>query len=59
MDQENQKPTYYKSRKWYMWKSLLSDRTCDLCRQRHGKVLPAMSRKKSDRQPTQTASAAW
>lgn len=40
MNKENWKPTYYKSRKWYMWKSLLSDRTCDICRARNGKIMP-------------------
>lgn len=39
-DKEGREPTFYKSRKWYMWKSLLSDKTCDICRKLHGKVLP-------------------
>lgn len=33
-------PTYYKSRRWYMWKSVLNDRTCDVCRKKHGKIMP-------------------
>lgn len=40
MEKENGNPTYYKSRKWYMWKSILTDRTCKLCEERHGKVVP-------------------
>lgn len=39
-DKDSWRPTYYKSRKWYMWKSTLSDRTCDICKKKHGKVLP-------------------
>lgn len=49
-DKEREGPTYYKSRKWYMWKSLLNDRTCDICRKLHGKVLPRNAPQK-DRPP--------
>lgn len=38
-DEERWEPTCYKSRKWYMWESALSDRTCKPCKERHGKVI--------------------
>ncbi len=38
-DKARWEPTYYKSRKWYGWKSLLTDRTCDTCKKLHGKVM--------------------
>ncbi len=38
-DKTRWEPTYYKSRKWYGWKSLLTDRTCDTCKELHGKVM--------------------
>lgn len=45
-DGNGRKPTCYKSRKWYMWKSLLSDTTCDICRKLHGKILPRNASRK-------------
>ena len=38
-DKKGWNPTYYKSRKWYTWKSLLDDRTCDTYKKLHGKVV--------------------
>lgn len=49
-DKGGRNPTCYKSRKWYMWKSLLNDKTCDICRKLHGKVVPRNAPQK-DRPP--------
>ncbi len=57
-DKTRWEPTYYKSRKWYEWKSLLTDRTCDTCKNCTEKSCLAMCLGKRDRQSIYTVNVA-